>query len=92
MDAAAAPHADREFGIRPEEGVRTNAEAFHKAKLTYSIAETCQALGVKTTTVYDLIASGRLKKVKLGARSLVPADSLHALVASLTDSEAKDAA
>ena len=83
MATAAAPHADRQFGIRPADGA--TVETDHQVKLTYTIAEACRALGVGMTTVYDLIEAKRLKKLKLGRRTLIPAESLRNLVASLSE-------
>jgi excisionase family DNA binding protein len=39
--------------------------------------------GIGRTTVYELIASGKLEAVKLGSRTLVTATSIEALLASL---------
>lgn len=50
-------------------------------KLAYSIKEACQASSLGRTTIYSHIASKRLKAVRLGGRTLIPADSLHALIA-----------
>lgn len=41
-----------------------------------SIPEAAEALGIGRTLVYDLIASGRLRTVKVGRRRLVPASSI----------------
>lgn len=83
MAATAAPHANRQFGIHPAEGVGAEPDA--REKFFFGVDETCHALGVRMTTVYDLIAAGKLKKVKLGRRTLIPAESVRALVASLSE-------
>lgn len=80
MEAAVTTHANRHFSATPAEGLKVETD--HATKLTYSIAEACRALGVGQTTVYDLIEAKRLRKVKLGRRALIPAESLRAFVAS----------
>ena len=49
-------------------------------KLAYSINETAKALSLGRTSVYSLIAQGRLETFKFGSRRLVKADSLRRLV------------
>ena len=39
--------------------------------------------GIGRTTVYELIAAGKLEAVKLGSRTLITAASIEALLASL---------
>ncbi len=52
-------------------------------KLTFTMKEASTALGVGKTTLYAAIADGRLAAVKLGNRTLIPADALHGWLASL---------
>jgi len=52
-------------------------------KLTFTMKEASAALGVGKTTLYAAIADGRLAAVKLGNRTLIPADALHDWLASL---------
>ena len=49
-------------------------------KLAYSINETAKALSLGRTSVYALIAEGRLETLRLGARRLVKAESVRRLV------------
>ena len=49
-------------------------------KLAYSIREACEASSLGKTTIYSLIAASRLKAVRVGGRTVIPADSLRALV------------
>lgn len=51
----------------------------HK-KLAYSIKEACAASSLGRTTLYSHITAGRLRAVRVGGRTIIPADSLHALV------------
>lgn len=50
-------------------------------KLAYSVEETCQALGIGRALAYELIMSGRLYSIKVGARRLVPASALSDFLA-----------
>lgn len=47
-----------------------------KTRLAYSVDEACQALGIGRVLMYDLINSGRVHSVKVGARRLIPASAL----------------
>ena len=48
-----------------------------------SIKDAAKALSVGRTSIYALIKEGRLETVKLGRRTLVKADSIRHLLASL---------
>jgi excisionase family DNA binding protein len=50
-------------------------------KLAYSIREACEASSLGKTTIYSLIAVGRLRTIRIGGRTIIPAESLHALLA-----------
>lgn len=50
-------------------------------KLAYSINEACHAVGIKRSKLYELINQGRVTTRKIGSRTLIPADSLRALIA-----------
>lgn len=50
-------------------------------KIAYSIKEACRASSLGRTTLYSHIASKRLRAVRIGGRTVIPADSLHALIA-----------
>jgi excisionase family DNA binding protein len=50
--------------------------------LAVSINEAAKALGLGRTSIYAMIADGRLEAFKLGRRTLVKADSIRRLVAS----------
>ncbi len=49
-------------------------------RLAYSINETARALSLGRTSVYAMIADGRLEAFKLGRRTLVKAASVLRLV------------
>lgn len=50
-------------------------------KIAFSIREACQASSLGRTTIYAHIAAGRLRAVRIGGRTVIPAESLHALIA-----------
>lgn len=50
-------------------------------KLAYSIKEACAATSLGKTSIYKNIAAGRLRAVRVLGRTLIPADSLEALIA-----------
>lgn len=52
-----------------------------KPKLAYSIREACEAISLSRTTIYSHIAAGRLRVVRIGGRTIIPADSLHSFLA-----------
>jgi excisionase family DNA binding protein len=49
-------------------------------KLTYSINEACKASSLGRTTIYEHIRAKRLRAVRVGGRTLIPAESLMALL------------
>ncbi len=49
-------------------------------RLAYSINETARTLSLGRTSVYAMIADGRLEAFKLGRRTLVKAASVRRLV------------
>jgi excisionase family DNA binding protein len=50
-----------------------------------TIPSVCGQLDVGRTTVYGLIADGTLRRVKVGARTLIPQADVDAFVAGLLD-------
>lgn len=51
-------------------------------KLAYSIKEAAKVSSLGRTTLYAHIAAKRLKAVRIGGRTVIPADSLRALIAA----------
>jgi excisionase family DNA binding protein len=66
----------------------------HKAKpfpapmLTVTVPEALRATGIGRTTLYKLIRSGRLHRVKIGKRALIPFADLQKLVVAEHEDEA----
>lgn len=58
-------------------------EPLFEPKPLYTIPEAARALGVGRTTIYQLISSGELVRVKIGNRAVVTATSMRAFVARL---------
>ena len=56
--------------------------------LAYSVPEAAKAIGVSKNTVWTLLRVGELRSFKLGARTLIAAQDLRALVERLRAAEA----
>lgn len=52
----------------------------HPPKLAYSIREAMHASSLGKTKIYELITAGQLQAVRIGGRTVIPAESLHALI------------
>ena len=52
-------------------------------KLAYTVPEALYATGLGRTTLDALIAERKLRIIKVGSRTLIPADSLRDYLASL---------
>jgi excisionase family DNA binding protein len=52
-------------------------------RLAYSINETARTLSLGRTSIYAMIADGRLEAFKLGRRTLIKAESITRLLAGL---------
>ena len=50
-------------------------------KLAYSVREACRASSLGRTTLYTHISAGRLVARRIGGRTIIPAESLNALIA-----------
>ena len=49
------------------------------AKIAYSVREASEVTSLGRTSIFNYIKSGRLKARRVGGRTLIPAESLHAL-------------
>jgi hypothetical protein len=54
--------------------------ATRPALLAYSVEGATAATGLSRSLIFELMAAGKLERVKIGKRTLIPADSLRALV------------
>jgi excisionase family DNA binding protein len=48
-----------------------------------SIPQTCHLLGVGRSSLYQMMASGRVRSVKIGRRRLIPREAIDEFVANL---------
>lgn len=48
--------------------------------LAYSLKDACAVSSLGRTTLYTHIKSGRLKAIRIGGRTLIPAESLYTLL------------
>lgn len=53
-------------------------------KVLLTPAEAAQALGIGRSKLYELLQSGRLPSVRIGACRRIPATSIHRFVLDLT--------
>ncbi len=49
--------------------------------LALGVEDTCQALGIRRTKLYELVAAGKLKSFTIGGRRLFQKSELEAFVA-----------
>lgn len=52
-------------------------------KLLLTTTEAAKALGIGRSKVYELLQTGQLMSVRIGASRRVPADAVHTFVANL---------
>jgi excisionase family DNA binding protein len=52
-------------------------------KAAYSIAEFCLALGIGRTTAFEAIKTGRIKALKVGTRTIIPAAEIRIFLEGL---------
>lgn len=60
-----------------------NSDNQSPQKLAYSIKEFCAATSLGRTTVYELIAAGRLSSVKVGAKTLITTEEAKRFLSEL---------
>lgn len=54
------------------------ASALHRR--AYRVQDFCKAFGLSRSTVYLLMAEGKLRSVRVAGRRLIPADAAEALI------------
>lgn len=52
------------------------------APLAYRVPDACAVLGIGRTSLYELMAAGKLRAIRIAGRTLVDAESARALIAS----------
>lgn len=52
-----------------------------------TIPNTCEQLSISRSTLYQLIDDGTLRRVKVGARALIPQADIDAFIARLLDGD-----
>ena len=57
-------------------------------RMLYPINDAAGVLGIGRSTLYELIASGSIRTLKIGRRTLIAHDELERYVRRLTDREA----
>ena len=55
-------------------------ERHNNPAIAYSIKEACRISSLGRTSLYALIAAGKLQSRKVGKRTLIPAESLQRLI------------
>jgi excisionase family DNA binding protein len=75
----------RRSRFRRETPVLKNATPTPVQRKLCTIGDVCEQLSVGRSTVYQLIGDGSLRRVKVGARALIPQADVDAFVAGLLD-------
>jgi excisionase family DNA binding protein len=57
-------------------------------RLLYPYEEAWEALGIKRSMFYELVAAGKIRPVRIGRRALIPHEELERYVASLNSAGA----
>ena len=52
----------------------------NEVQLGYSIRNAARAVDCSERTIYNLVDAGKLRMVKVGRRSIIPASDLHLLI------------
>lgn len=57
------------------------SKEYEPPKIAYSIREACHASSLGRSTIYGHISAGRLRVIRIGGRTIIPASALHAFIA-----------
>jgi excisionase family DNA binding protein len=60
-----------------------NSHNLTSDKLAYGVADAARVAGFGRSTLYEALASGSLRAVKLGRRTLIPVDELRRFLGTL---------
>jgi excisionase family DNA binding protein len=61
-------------------------------RLALTPEEAAQAIGIGRTKIYELLANGRIRSVKVGRRLVVPMSAIDAFLAGNNDGDGHSAA
>lgn len=56
----------------------------HPQAITVRIKDACRMTGIGRSKLYELIAAGEIRTVKIGAMTLIPVDSIRELIEGRT--------
>ena len=59
----------------------------NRERLTYSVEEAADVLGISRAFAYECVSRGHLPHLRIGRRILIPKSALHMLVEGATESE-----
>ncbi|MBL26619.1 MAG: hypothetical protein CMM50_03580 [Rhodospirillaceae bacterium] len=59
-------------------------------RIAYSVVEAAELVGLSRSSLYEQIAAGQLRVVKVGRRTVVPADELRAWLTRLAETADRD--
>lgn len=78
--------------LRVYEGVSTSTTTgeTHMDRIAYSVVEAAEMVGLSRSSLYEQIAAGHLRVVKVGRRTVVPADELRAWLTRLAETADRD--
>lgn len=58
-------------------------------KIAYSVDQAARALSIGRTKVFELLKAGQLRSIKIGSRTIIPAEGLQAMLAAGPSREIK---
>jgi excisionase family DNA binding protein len=70
----------RKTQVKPEAGGNNKAKPDDAPPLAYRVRPLCKRLGISHTTFYKYLSAGRIKVVRIGNRTLVPASEVERLL------------
>ncbi len=59
-------------------------------RLTYTVAEAAQLLGISKTTAYECTKTGEIKSITLGRRIIIPRQAIRELLTETSSNARKD--
>lgn len=74
------PHNTNDSPTAASAAARKNIAPPPPAPLSYSVKGAMAASGLGRSTIFSLMADGRLDRVKIGKRTLIPRASLESLL------------